>query len=78
MWHLMFGLVVELDGKGNQCVRQQSRQREAILHGRNDNDNDNDKVRCDLKTTLLSPFLEPTEVSSIDARLESLVTRGYS
>lgn len=37
--------------------------------------NDNDKVRCELKTSLLSPFLEPTEVSSIDARLESLVTR---
>jgi very-short-patch-repair endonuclease len=44
---LMFGLIVELDGKGNQRVRQQSRQREALLHRRNN------KVRRELNTSLL-------------------------
>src|SRR5580693_3931960 len=34
--HLALGLIVEFDGKRNQCVRQQSRQWKAAVHGRND------------------------------------------
>ena len=45
----MFSFVVEFDVKSKQRVRQQSRQGESILHGRNDNDND--KVRFDLNAS---------------------------